>query len=293
MKTDNRLLNNFLLYLKSTKGRSQNTINSYEQDIIQLLKYLQQTKSGDNSIDNLDADFFNTIQYQDLEFFINYLTEKNSAASTRARNISAMREFFKYLKNKIKVIDNNPALELETPKLPKTNPRYLTLQESKDMLKAVDGRNKERDFAIVTLLLNLGLRVSELVNIDITDIKDDRVRVIRKGNEEKYLPLNKACSYAINQYLKVRPEIYEEALFLSEQGNRMDTNTVRYLTEKYGNINPHGCRHSCFSNLLRTGKVNIRQIQELANHKSINTTSIYTHITEDEIKSAVEANPYD
>lgn len=290
MKTNNRLLNNFLLGLKS-KGKSQNTIDNYELDIIQLIKYLLHTRNANNSIDELDKDFFNSIQYQELEFYTNHLTEKGNVETTRARKIASTREFFKYLK-KLGFINNNPALELETPKLPKTNPKFLNVQESKDMLKSVKGRNKERDFAIITLFLNLGLRVSELVNIDTTDIKDGMVRVIRKGNEEKYLPLNQACVDAINKYKEVRPETGEKALFLSERKGRINTNTVRYMTEKYGDINPHGCRHSCFTNLLSTGKVNIRQIQELANHKSITTTSMYTHITEEEMKSTVNANPY-
>jgi integrase/recombinase XerD len=293
MKSENQLLNNFLLALKS-KGRSQNTINSYEIDNIQLLNYIREMRHIEASIDTFDKEFFNSIEYQDLEFYMNHLTgkDKPDSESTRARKVASIRAFFKYLTNKLKVITANPSLELEAPKIPKKNPKVLNLQESKDMLKAVDGRNKERDLAIVTLFLNLGLRVSELVGIDVTDIKDNVVRVIRKGNEEKYLPLNDNCSSAINEYLKVRKSIENVALFISERNNRISVKEVRYLTYKYGNINPHACRHSCFSNLLNTGKVNLRQIQELANHKNLNTTSLYLHITENEMRSTVNANPY-
>jgi site-specific recombinase XerD len=290
MKSENKLLNNFLLALKS-KGRSQNTITSYEIDNIQLLNYIREIRHIEASIDTFDKEFFNSVEYQDLEFYMNYLTGKNEAESTRARKTTSIKEFYKYLK-KIKAIDDNVAMDLESPKIPKKNPKFLNLQESKDMLKAVDGRNKERDFAIVTLFLNLGLRVSELVGIDITDIKDGMVRVIRKGNEEKYLPLNNSCIDAINEYLKVRKNIENVALFISERNNRISVKEVRYLTYKYGNINPHGLRHACFSNLLSTGKVNLRQIQELANHKNLNTTSLYTHITGSEMRATVDANPY-
>lgn len=290
MKTENRLLNNFLLQLKS-KGKSQNTINGYEIDIVQLLNYIRKTKQLTVSIDTFDKELFSSIEYQDLEFYMNYLTGEGEAESTRARKTTSIREFFKYL-TKIKIITINPALDLETPKIPKKNPKFLNLQESKNMLKAINGRNQERDYAIVTLFLNLGLRVSELVGINTTDIKDGMVRVIRKGNEEKFIPLNQYCIAAINDYLVVRPECDSKALFLSERKQRMDVKTVRYMTEKYGNINPHALRHACFSNLLSTGKVNLRQIQELANHKNLQTTSLYTHITEDEMKATVNANPY-
>jgi integrase/recombinase XerD len=290
MKTENRLLNNFLLQLKS-KGKSQNTINGYEIDIVQLLNYIRRTKQLTASIDTFDKDLFNSIEYQDLEFYMNYLTGEGEAESTRARKTTSIREFFKYMK-KIKAIDDNVALDLETPKIPQRSPKYKNVQECKDMLNSIDGRNKERDFAIVTLFINLGLRVSELVGINTTDIKNGMVRVIRKGNEEKFMPLNEHCIAAINDYLSVRPECECNALFLSERKQRMDVKTIRYMTKKYGNINPHGLRHSNLTNLLSTGKVNLRQLQELANHKNIQTLSRYTHITESEMKTTVNANPY-
>jgi integrase/recombinase XerD len=296
MKTNNKLLNNFLLSLNS-KGKSQNTINSYKIDLIYFLKYMRKTKYKESAnienieIDNLDKEFFNKIDYIDLEFYMNHLTEEEKAASSRARKTSSLREFFKYLK-KVNVITNNPALELETPKIPKRNPKFLNLQECKNSITNVIGEYKERDVAIITLFLNLGLRVSELVGIDLTDIKDDKVRVIRKGNEEQYLPLNQACITAINNYLQVRPKIEgENALFISERKKRVCVKTVERITNKYAKINPHALRHSFASNLLNTGKVNLRQIQQLLNHKNISTTAIYTHITDKEIVDAVNANP--
>lgn len=276
------LLNNFLLYLESAKGSSKNTIKNYELDIKELINYLSEKNIKD----------IQDIDYKELEFFVNHLTKKGNSPSTRARKISSIKGFFNYINDKLKITDGSPATELECPKLPKRNPKFLNIQQSKKMLGNIIGRNKERDEAIIILFLNLGLRVSELVNIDITDIKDSTIRLIRKGNEEKYLPLNNSCIHSINKYLKVRPKVDINALFISEQGKRINTNTVRYLTKKYGDINPHGLRHSCFSNLLTTGKVNIKQIQELANHKSIVTTSLYTHITGEEMRNTVDSNPY-
>lgn len=290
MRANNRLLNNFLLSLNS-KGKSQNTIDSYERDLIYFLKYMKKVKlKEDDTIDDLDKDFMNKIDYTDLEFYMNHLTEENMTASTRARKTSSLKEFFKYLK-KIKVIDNNPALELEIPKIPRRNPKFLNLQECENVLKNIEGENKERDLAIITLFLHLGLRVSELRGINLTDIKEDKVRVIRKGNEEKYMPLDRECIRVINDYLDVRPKSEDEALFLSERKKRIHRNTIAYITSKYANINPHSLRHSFATNLLNTGKVNLRQVQELLNHKNISTTSIYTHVTDKEIVDAINENP--
>ncbi len=290
MKTNNLLLNQYLLSLESN-GKSINTIESYELDIIEVLKYLKEQKNTDLDIDNLEGIFFNLIEYIDLEFFMNHLTKNKNASSTRRRKIISIREFFHYLQ-KIKTIKNNPALELELPKLPKRNPKFLNLQESKNMLNTIDSRNKERDFAIVTLFLNLGLRVSELVSIDIDNIKDNKIKLIQKGNEERYISLNNNCINAINNYLKVRKEVDNKALFLSERNQRINRTTINFLTKKYASISPHKLRHSCATNLLNTGKVNLRQVQELLNHKDISTTTIYTHITSEQMQQTVDANPY-
>jgi integrase/recombinase XerD len=298
MKTDNKLLNNFLLSFNS-KGKSQNTITGYETDLIHFLKYIKKAKFKENTpienieIDNIDRDFMNKIDYIDLEFYMNHLTEENKAESSRARKVSSIKEFFKYLK-KINVITNNPSLELETPKIPKRNPKFLNLQESKKAITNVDGKYKERDIAIITLFLNLGLRLSELVGIDITDIKDNSVRVIRKGNEEKFMHLNQVCITAINNYLAVRPEIKGEdvnALFISRNKRRITTQAVEDITAKYAGVNPHALRHSFSTNLLNTGKVNLRTLQELLNHKNLATTSIYTHVTNKEAVEALDLNP--
>lgn len=291
MKTENRLLNNFLLALKS-KGRSQNTINSYEIDNIQLLNYMRETRHITASIDTFDKEFFNSVEYQDLEFYMNHLTQKEEAESTRARKVASIRAFFKYLTNKLKVITVNPSLELEAPAIPEKTIKYKNIEECKTMLQNINGRNEERDLAIITLFINLGLRVSELVGIDVTDIQGNNVRVLRKGNKEKNMKLSEHCIDAINNYLKVRPITNEKALFISEKGNRISVKQIRYLTYKYGDINPHALRHSCATNLLSTGKVNIRKVQELLNHKNIQTTVRYTHITEDEMQETVDANPY-
>jgi integrase/recombinase XerD len=275
------LLQDFLTYMKSKK-KSNNTIKGYNSDLTKFIEYIT-TK-------NLPI---TEIKLKHLE---NYLATIDAKESSMNRYISSIQSFFKYL-HKMDIIDNNPSTDLERPEIPKRNPKVLNLQESKNAIKNVekiDGKYKERDIAIMTLFLNLGLRVSELRGIDITDIKENSIRLIRKGNEEQVLPLNQACITAINNYLTVRPEIEgkdSNALFISRNKQRMTIQAIEDITKKYAGINPHSLRHSMACNLLGTGKVNLRQIQELLNHKNISTTQIYTHITGKEMMDAVNANP--
>lgn len=274
----NELLQEFLAYMRR-KEKSNNTIKNYDCDLTKLIDYL--------NAKNLSI---TEVKLRHLE---NYLATIKSKASSMNRYISSIQSFFKYLK-KMEIIDNNPSLEIERPEIPKRNPKILNLQECKDAITNIDGAYKERNTAIITLFLNLGLRVSELREINLTDINTNSIRVLRKGNEEQVLPLNQACITAINNYLAVRPKIEGKdanALFVSERKKRISVKMIENITDKYAGINPHSLRHSCFSNLLNTGKVNLRQIQELANHKNINTTTIYTQITGKEMMDAVNANP--
>jgi integrase/recombinase XerD len=301
MKTENRLLNNFLLALKS-KGRSQNTINSYEIDNIQLLNYIREQRHIAASIDTFDKDFFNSIEYTDLEFYMNYLTAEGEAESTRARKTTSIREFFKYL-TKIKVITINPAMDLETPKIPERKPVYLDLEEAKKLLNSVfkknnHNRNKERDYAILTIFLNCGLRREEMTLIDIDHIKGDVLTVIGKGNKERKVTLNTACVKAIEQYIMVRPETEEKALFLSERKQRMDDKSIYVLVKKYlekagldtEKYSPHKLRHTAGTLMYKYGN-DIRAIQEILGHGQISTTQIYTHIDNEQQRKVVNANP--
>jgi site-specific recombinase XerD len=298
MRTNNRLLNNFLTS-KITDGKSENTIKGYESDLRFLLSYLKQKKINvtNSDITDLDAEFFKTIIYDDLEEYNNMLYNKGDSPLTRSRAISAIKQFFNYLQKKNIIIDN-PANGLVKPKIPKKNPAYLSEEESKELLRKIEGEYKERDYAMLTLFLNCGFRLSELVEINLSDIKDNFVTVIRKGNEEQPIPLNSKCIEAINNYLEVRPKVEDDALFLSERKKRISTRTVQHFVKRYANslnidkdIHPHSLRHSCFTRLYSNG-VDIKKIQQLANHKTIKTTAdIYVHLTGKDLIDTVNSNP--
>ena len=310
-------LNSFLDYTATILNKSQNTVKEYNYDLNTFLKYIlyhfKMTNEKDLkqiSIRNMSLETVSKITLDDIHSFLFYLTNTyNSKAATRARKVSSIRVFFNYLCNKAGLIEKNPAQNLETPKLDKRIPKYLTLDDSKKLLEAVndmDDRNKERDYAIITLFLNCGMRLSELVGINIKDINfnDQKLNVIGKGNKERTIYLNSACMNAVNKYLAVRPHDNvkydsKDALFLSERRERISNRTVQYIvkqelkragldTNKYS---VHKLRHTAATLLYKYGNVDIRALQELLGHESISTTEIYTHVDNSQIRNAVESNP--
>jgi len=310
-------LNSFLDYTATILNKSQNTVKEYNYDLNTFLKYIlyhfKMTNEKDLkqiSIRNMSLETISKITLDDIHSFLFYLTNTyNSKAATRARKVSSIRVFFNYLCNKAGLIEKNPAQNLETPKLDKRIPKYLTLDDSKKLLEAVndmDDRNKERDYAIITLFLNCGMRLSELVGINIKDINfnDQKLNVIGKGNKERTIYLNSACMNAVNKYLAVRPHDNvkydsKDALFLSERRERISNRTVQYIvkqelkragldTNKYS---VHKLRHTAATLMYKYGNVDIRALQELLGHESISTTEIYTHVDNSQIRNAVESNP--
>ena len=310
-------LNSFLDYTATILNKSQNTVKEYNYDLNTFLKYiLYHFKMTDEkdlkqiSIRNMSLETVSKITLDDIHSFLFYLTNTyNSKAATRARKVSSIRVFFNYLCNKAGLIEKNPSQNLETPKLDKRIPKYLTLDDSKKLLEAVndmDDRNKERDYAIITLFLNCGMRLSELVGINIKDINfnDQKLNVIGKGNKERTIYLNSACMNAVNKYLAVRPHDNvkydsKDALFLSERRERISNRTVQYIvkqelkragldTNKYS---VHKLRHTAATLMYKYGNVDIRALQELLGHESISTTEIYTHVDNSQIRNAVESNP--
>jgi len=303
------ILNDFLGYLYTVKGKSLNTIDGYKVDLRLFLKYIKKIKYNlKNEIDDIDisdvnAELIKQITLSDIYSFINYVSiKRQNSTYARARKIAAIRSFFNYLETKAKIIKENPARELESPKINKRHPVYLTLEQSKKLLDSIKGRNKERDVAIITLFLNCGLRLSELVSIDISKIKGDTLTVVGKGNKERTVYLNKACIKAINSYLAVRPKdgvVDKDALFLSERKKRIDKRTVEKLVKKYiisaGLLNdkytPHKLRHTAATLMYKYGKVDIRALQHILGHESVSTTQIYTHIDDEILRDAVKSNP--
>jgi site-specific recombinase XerD len=303
------LLNEYLGYLYTVKAKSINTISGYKIDLRMFLKYMKKIKNKLNvdleeiHISDIDENFISSIRLGDLYSFINFITlDRNNSSYARARKTAAIKSFFDFLEKKVKVIKENPARELETPKINKRHPVYLTLDQSKRLLSFIDGRNKERDYAIIVLFLNCGMRLSELVSIDRTKIKGDTLSVIGKGNKERTIYLNTAAINAINSYMLVRPKeglIDKEALFLSERKRRIDKSTVEKLVKKYvvsaglfdEKYTPHKLRHTAATLMYKYGHVDIRALQEILGHESVATTQIYTHIDDDQLREAVKSNP--
>lgn len=309
-------LNSFLDYSITILNKSPNTIKEYNYDLAMFLKFilvhfnLASSKDfKDIDIRNLSLDVIKKIELNDIHAFLAYLTTTyHSKAATRARKVSSIRVFFNYLSQKANLIEKNPAQNLETPKIEKRMPKYLTLDDSKKLLTVTsdEERNKERDYAIITLFLNCGLRLSELVGININDISfdDAKMTVIGKGNKERTIYLNKACLQAINSYLEVRPKIgikpsSIKALFLSERKERISKRTVQYVVDKElrragldtKKYSTHKLRHTAATLMYQYGNVDIRALQELLGHESISTTEIYTHVANEQVRNAVEVNP--
>lgn len=319
-------LNDFLDYSSTILNKSPNTMKEYNYDINHFLKFIKykfgMTKMDDETglsnvkVNDITLDTMSKIKLEDIHAFLGYMKETfHSKPATLARKVASIRVFFHYLCNKSKKIPNNPALDLETPKLGKRLPKYLSLEQSRELLKVSkepipsshgNHDNSSRNFAIITLFLNCGMRLSELVGINIKDIdfSENKLNVIGKGNKERTIYLNKACIDAINNYLIDRPREgvkfdSRDALFLSEQRRRISNRTVQYIVKeelKFAGIDAnkysvHKLRHTAATLMYKYGNVDIRALQELLGHESISTTEIYTHVDNEQIRNAVESNP--
>jgi len=307
------IVKDFLEYMGTIRGKSPKTIQGYTYDLTLFFKYMKKrrnivpedTNLQDIVISDIDDYFVRTIGLNDLYSFISYVaSERNNLNYARARKVACLRSFFKYLHTKAKIIDNNPALELEPPKINSRQPIFLTLDESRALLKAVDGKYKERDYAIIMLFLNCGLRLSELVNIDLDKIDGDTLRVIGKGNKERTVYLNDACMNALKDYLKIRAmeEVNEKdkkALFISRFKERISTRMVQEIVKKAikkagldeNKYSTHKLRHTAATLMYKYGNVDIRALQQILGHESVATTQIYTHIDDDRLRQAVRSNP--
>ena len=313
-------LNDFLDYSITALNKSPNSVKEYNYDLAMFLKFIKLhfnlTLEEDFKLikyNDITIDIIKKINLRDINAFLAYLTQtNNSKPSTRARKASSIRIFFDYLLDPAGLITENPAFKLKTPKLDKRLPKYLSLDDSKRLLDVTsneDNRNFQRDYAIITLFLNCGMRLSELVNININDINfnDCKLNVVGKGNKERTIYLNKACMKAVSEYLSVRPKEgvkqdkkhSEKALFLSERKTRIGNRTVEDIVTKHlrqagldtRKYSVHKLRHTAATLMYQYGQVDIRALQELLGHESIATTEIYTHVDNEQVRSAVERNP--
>lgn len=316
-----QILRDFLSYHETIKGQSPLTISEYYLDLRMFLRFIKlmrcdmpiDTPLEDVPIKDIDLQFIREITTSDVFDFLSYLTservsdpnaavqEHGISPSARARKLSAIKSFYKYLTVRTKLLDENPVAELEYPKLRKSLPKYLTLEQSAALLRAVSGPNQKRDYAILMIFLNCGIRRSELVGLDRTDVYEDRIRVVGKGNKERFVYFGTPCRKAIDAYLVERNKKTlsdDRALFGSRNGNRISVEAVHRLVKKAllqagldaSQFSAHKLRHTAATMML-SGGVDVKTVQEVLGHENLNTTQIYTHIENTELKIAAEANP--
>ncbi len=315
------ILRDFLAYHENIKAQSPKTISEYFLDLRMFLRFIKLMRNDMPMntdleiipIKDIDISFVASISTSEIFDFLSYLandripnpdspmSDRGISASTRARKLSAIKSFYKYLTIRTKQLTENPVADLEYPKLRKSLPKYLTMAESAALLKSVSGPNEKRDYAILMLFLNCGIRRSELVGLNLTDVYEDRIRVVGKGNKERFVYFGSACRKAIDAYLPLRnKEVLSDnrALFGSRDHNRISVTAVHRLVKKallQAGLDPdqfsaHKLRHTAATMML-SGGVDVKTVQEVLGHENLNTTQIYTHIENTELKIAAEANP--
>ena len=305
------LVQDYLRYISVVKNKSNTTVSEYASDLRTFFRFLKASRlrlptddlSGIN-VSDLDDSFMRSVTLNDAYEFLYYCkNERSNDAASRARKTSAIRQFFQYLTNNKGLLETDPMANLDSPKLKKTLPKYLSIEESKRLLSSADGKNKERDYCIITLFLNCGMRLSELVGLNLSSVKSNNsMTVTGKGNKERTVYLNDACISALNAYLAVRPHdgvIDKDALFLSARLRRISPKTVQHIIktdlEKAGlggaGYSTHKLRHTAATLMYQTGQVDILTIKEILGHENLNTTQIYTHTNREQLRDAVNSNP--
>ena len=321
-RTDSpEIIREFLFYHETIKGHSRKTIDEYFLDLRTFFRFLKISKNilprdtpfEEIPIMDIDLEFVKAVKITDVYEYLAFLSrdrpkQANSSntgyglnANSRARKIAVIRSYYKYLTLKANKLSENPVADLDSPKLRKSLPRFLSLDESVTLLDSVDGIYRERDFCILTIFLNCGLRISELAGLDLTDLRADSIRILGKGNKERIVYINDACAEAINDYLLIRKQIAavdKRAMFLSSRRTRISTSTIHSLVKKHllaagldtTKYSSHKLRHTAATLMLKSG-VDIRTLQELLGHEHLNTTQIYTHIESSSLRDAANRSP--
>lgn len=320
MDTMPQLVRDFATYKLTIQGCSRKTVDEYVSDLRLFVRYLYGKRCGIKipseafekvDISGLKTDFFEAITTDEIyDFFVYLSNERGNSASAKSRKLSAIKAFFKYACQKRRILDKNPAIDMEAPKKKQALPKYLSMEESISLLEAIENdkesKTRERDYAIITLFLNCGMRLSELVGINLNDIDRElrSLRVVGKGNKERIVYLNDACRSALSRYLEVRGDvkykaINTNALFISKQYKRISNKTVQWLVYKYLSLagldykhySTHKLRHTAATLMYQTGKVDVRVLKEILGHEQLNTTQIYTHVSNQGMQDAIDNNP--
>ena len=306
-------LRDFLFYMETIRGRSPKTVEAYYTDLHTFFCFMKAYKNNlakdklsEMDISDIGPEFIRSITLSDVYEYLNYtMSERENNAKTRARKVSSLRSFFKYLTTKAHILEENPIQELEIPALKKSLPKYLTLEQSLELLSHMDSSSPKRDFCMVTLFLNCGIRLSELVGLNLSNIHmhEKSMTVLGKGNKERLLYLNDACIRSIEEYLRERSQIAgikeKNALFLSSRGTRITARRVQQIIQRSleqaglagQGFSTHKLRHTAATLLYQQGGVDIRVLQEMRGHVNLGTTEIYTHTSSQQLKEAAESSP--
>lgn len=310
----------FAIYKRTIQGCSEKTVNEYMLDLRTFFRYLIATEQGIDiesedftqiDVSVIDVEYLSKIKTEQIYEFLFYTGDsRKNMWSAKARKLSAIKGLYKYLTIKKNYFEDNPAINIESPKPKKTLPKFLDLNESMLLLEAIqndpESTTKERDYCIVTLFLNCGMRLSELVGINLTDIDREMrsLRVLGKGNKERIIYLNEACRSVLKDYIEIRTSpkyesVQTKALFLSRLNKRISTKTVQWMVYKYldmagleaKHFSVHKLRHTAATLMYQSGNVDVRVLKDILGHEQLNTTQIYTHVSNENMRSAMEQNP--
>jgi site-specific recombinase XerD len=305
-------LGQFFTYQRVILMKSEKTAETYFYDLRLFLRFLKRLRSGEDKpieefdIKDITADDLNRFTKLEALEYLNYLaSDRGNNARTRKRKLAALKTLFKCLYKDLGLISHNDIKDIDYPKLPNSVPKYLSLDESRRLLKSVgkgdEDKNYIRDYCIITLFVNCGMRLSELtgLNLNSVDLDSRTMRLLGKGNKERVIHINDACAYALSDYFAVRPECDTDALFISRNKNRITNRRVEQIIEntlKQGGLDGRGLsvhklRHTAATLMYQYGKADPILLKEILGHKSVSTTEIYTHINNDQISQAMDDNP--
>jgi integrase/recombinase XerD len=291
----------FLDYCRTIKGLSDESISGYYNDLKMFFDYIKQLKKK-----NITDRLIKNIELQDLHKFMTYLEKDcGNNARTRCRKVSTLKSYFEYLQNVTKLIISNPSYSLRKPKVPKTKPVAMSIQECEKLLNSLDKDSYfyYRDRCILMIFLQCGLRLSELINIKVSDVQNIRMIINGKGNKERDAFLSESCIKSIDDYLEVRndEEVSEEDkeyLFLSREKNKISKRAVQSLVKKHmedagldtNKYHTHSTRHT-FATIAYDQGADIIKLSELLGHSNVNTSKIYITLKEEELREITNKNP--
>lgn len=305
-------LNEYWFNLVVAKGKSERTVEGYLIDIRTFLRYLIYMDSEEEidfekiSIRNFDVNRLENVNLQKIYEYIFFLQdERENNAKTISRKISSLKSLYKYLTKSVMILKNDPTTNLELPKLKKTMPKYLTLEQSQDLLESAedDGNYSARDYCIITLFLNCGMRLSELVGLNLSDINftENKMKLLGKGNKERYIYFNNACRESLLEYINSRENSVQDpdAVFLSRKNRRISRRRVEQIIDNHlrkiglsgQGYSVHKLRHTAATLMYQYGNVDTLTLKEILGHESIATTEIYTHLSSNILQNAAESSP--